>query len=43
MARYVVVMANNGSSNRYNCSGGKIDLNCVLLNEKLQNELQELK
>jgi len=31
---------------QYKCSGDNIDLNCVnciLLNEKLQNELQELK
>jgi hypothetical protein len=31
------------SSNRYYCSGGNFDLNCVLLNKKLQNGLQELK
>lgn len=32
-----------GSTNECNSSGGNIDLNCVLLNEKLQNVLQELK
>jgi hypothetical protein len=42
----VVVGVDEGVSNQYKCSGGNIDLNCgnrILLNEKLQNVLQELK
>jgi len=26
----LVVMVDNGSSNRYNCSGGNFDLNCFV-------------
>jgi len=40
------VGVDEGSSNQYKCSGGNIVLNCVnhvLLKEKLQNVLQELK
>ena len=40
------MVVDEGSSNQYECSRGIIDLNCVncvLLNEKLQNVLQELK
>jgi hypothetical protein len=39
----LAVGVDEGSSNQYKCSGDNIDLNCVLLNEKLQNVLQELK
>jgi len=40
----LVVGVNEGSSSQYKCSGDNIDLNCVncvVLNEKLQNVLQE--
>ena len=38
-----LVGVNEGSNNQYKCSGGNIDVNCLLLNENLQNVLQELK
>jgi hypothetical protein len=42
----LAVGVDEGSSNQYKCLGDNIDLNCVncvLLNEKLKNVLQELK
>jgi hypothetical protein len=37
------LVADDWSSNRFNCSGGNFYLNCVVLNEKLKNVLQALK